>query len=99
MEWRNTPKAHGKSPAELVYGCQTRSIVPSLHINLCPPWKSNIERRIKELQDKSEEYYNIGAKDLSELSVGDKVRVQDHKSRRWVEHGVIARKGHHRDYY
>ena len=76
-----------------------RSIVPSFQVNLCPPWKSNIERKIKELQEKSEEYYNIGAKDLSELSVGDTVRVQDHRSRRWVEQGVIARKGRHRDYY
>ena len=99
LEWRNTPKARGKSPAELLYGCQMRSVVPSLQTNLCPPWKSNIERKIKELQEKSEEYYNIGAKDLSELSVGDKVRVQDSRSRRWVEQGVVARKGRHRDYY
>lgn len=99
LEWRNTPKSHGKSPAELLYGCQMRSIVPSLQVNLCPAWKSNIEQKITELQEKSEEYYNIGAKDLSELSVGDKVRVQDNRSRRWVEQGVIARKGRHRDYY
>ena len=99
LEWRNTPKAHGKSPAELLYGCQMRSIVPSIQTNLCPIWKSNIERKISELQEKSEEYYNIGAKDLSELSVGDKVRIQDNRSRRWVEQGVIARKGRHRDYY
>ena len=99
LEWRNTPKAHGKSPAELVFGCQTRSVVPSLERNLNPPWKAAIESKIAELQAKSEEYYNIGAKDLSELSVGDEVRVQDHVSKRWIERGVVARKGRNRDYH
>ena len=99
LEWRNTPKAHGKSPAELLFGCQTRSFVPSLQSNFSPTWKFNIEQRIAELQRKSEDYYNIGAKDLSELSVGDKVHVQDSKSRRWIEQGVVARKGRHRDYF
>ena len=99
LEWRNTPKAHGKSPAELLYGCQMRSIVPSLEVNLNPPWKANIEKKIAELQEKSERYYNIGARDLPELSVGDRVRVQDRASKRWIEKGVIARKGQNRDYY
>ena len=99
LEWRNTPKAHGKSPAELVFGCQTRSVVPSLERNLNPPWKAAIESKIAELQAKSEEYYNIGAKDLSELSVGDEVRIQDHVSKRWIERGVVARKGRNRDYH
>ena len=99
LEWRNTPKAHGKSPAELVYGCQMRSVVPSLERNLSPPWKAKIEKKVAELQKKSERYYNIGAKDLKELSVGDRVRIQDHNSKRWIEKGVIARKGQNRDYH
>ena len=99
LEWRNTPKAHGKSPAELLYGCQLRSVVPSLERNLSPPWKADIEKKIAELQAKSERYYNIGARDLPELSVGDRVRFQDRASKRWIEKGVIARKGKNRDYY
>ena len=31
--------------------------------------------------------------------MGDKVRVQDSRSRQWIEQGVISRKGRHRDYY
>ena len=99
LEWRNTPKAHGKSPAELLFGCQLRSTVPSLERNLNPPWKAAIEKKIAELQAKSEEYYNIGAKDLKELSVGDEVRIQDRVSKRWIERGVVARKGRNRDYF
>ena len=30
LEWRNTPKAHGKSPAELVFGHQQKSIIQSI---------------------------------------------------------------------
>ena len=64
-----------------------------------PPWKAAIEKKIAELQAKSEEYYNIGAKDLKELSVGDEVRIQDRVSKRWIERGVVARKGRNRDYF
>ena len=99
LEWRNTPRAHGKSPAELVFGCQTRSVVPSLEKNLNPPWKAAIESKIAELQVKAEKIYNIGAKDLRELSVGDEVRIQDSVSKRWTETGVVARKGQNRDYH
>ena len=74
-------------------------MVPSLERNLSPPWKAHIEKKIAELQAKSERYYNIGAKDLKELSVGDRVRVQDRVSKRWIEQGVIARKGQNCDYY
>ena len=82
LEWRNTPKAHRKSPAELVYGCQMRSVVPRLERNLSPPWKANIEKRVADLQEKSKRYYNIGAKDLKEIGAGDKVCIQDRASKR-----------------
>ena len=67
--------------------------------NLNSPWKAGIEEKIAELQAKSEECYNIGAKDLSELNVGDEVRIQDNVSKRWIERGVVARKGRNRDYH
>ena len=70
-----------------------------LQSNAKETMKTNIEKKIAELQEKSERYYNIGARDLPELSVGDRVRVQDRASKRWIEKGVIARKGQNRDYY
>ena len=98
LEWRNTPKEHGKSPSELVFGCQMRSVVPSLKTNLIPKWKVDIEDKIAELQKRSERNYNIGARSLEELQIGDQVRVQNAISKRWDDVGEVMRKGNHRDY-
>ena len=98
LEWRNTPREHGKSPAELVFGCQQRSVVPSLERNLIPPWRASVEKKIIELQKRSENHYNVGAKALKELHVGDRVRVQNSTTHRWDEVGTVTRKGKHRDY-
>ena len=101
LEWRNTPKSHGKSPAEMVFGRQQRSIVPSLAKNLTPTeaWKEALEKRIALLQEKSRYYYNAGAKFLPELDIGTEVRLQNPDTKRWLEQGEIVRKGPHRDYY
>ena len=98
LEWRNTPKEHGKSPAELVFGCQQRSVVPSLQMNMVPKWKTNIEKKVAELQRRSERNYNIGARSLEQLNVGDKVRVQNAVTQKWDDVGEIMRIGNNRDY-
>ena len=86
LEWRNTP-------AELVYGCQMRSFVPSFTSNLSPPWEAAIEKKIVEFQAKSADHYNLHAKSLPEL-----LHLQDPISKRWKEQGVVLYKGEHRDY-
>ena len=86
----------------MVFGCQQRSIVPSLPKNLkpaSPDWMVAIEKRIAQLQSRSRYYYNIGAKHLPELPIGTEVRIQNPDSKRWDEQGVIMEKGPHRDYY
>ena len=98
LEWRNTPKEHGKSPAELVFGCQQRSVVPSLQMNMVPKWKANIEKKVAELQRRSERNYNIGARSLERLNIGDKVRVQNAVTQKWDDVGEIMRIGNNRDY-
>ena len=98
LEWRNTPKEHGKSPAELLFGCQLRSVVPSLQRNLTPKWKANIEDKVTELQKRSERNYNVGARPLEELQIGDRVRVQNALTKKWDEIGAIVHKGSNRDY-
>ena len=98
LEWRNTPKEHGKSPAELVFGCQQRSVVPSLQMNMVPKWKTNIEKKVAELQRRSERNYNIGARSLERLNIGDKVRVQNAVTQKWDDVGEIMRIGNNRDY-
>ena len=100
LEWQNTLKAHGKSPAELVFG-QQRSIVQSLAKNLIlsAPWKTALEEGISLLQKKSRYYYNAGAKFLPELDIGTEVRLQNPDTKCWLEQGEIIKKGPHCDYY
>ncbi|KAK4024449.1 hypothetical protein OUZ56_009872 [Daphnia magna] len=38
LEWRNTPKSHGFSPAEVVFGHQLRSLVPAHHQSYARKW-------------------------------------------------------------
>ena len=73
LEWRNTPRAYRKSPAELVFGHQQRTLIPSIPANFkpAPPaWKEAIEKSIAILQEKSRYYYNIGSRFLPELEIG-----------------------------
>ena len=91
-------KEHGKSPAELLFGCQLRSVVPSLQENLIPKWKADIEDKVTELQKRSERNYNVGARPLEDLQIGDRVRVQNAITKKWDEIGAIVHKGSNRDY-
>ena len=50
-----------------------------------------------ELQKRTENYYNIGAKMLKELNIGDRVRVQNSITK-WDEIGSIREKGNNPDY-
>ena len=90
LEWRNTPREHGKSPAELVFGCQQRSVVPSTE-NLIPPWRVSVEKKIAELKRRSERNYNVGAKVLEKLQIGGRVRVQNSTTLRWDQIGTVIK--------
>ena len=79
LEWRNTPRVYGKSPAELVFGRPIRSCVPSLaaqpealpqDIPLYPSRKSG--------------------RDLQPLPIGSPVWIQNPESRRWDSAGVVT---------
>ena len=102
LEWRTTPKAHGKSPAELVFGHQQRTLLPSLPANFRPAqpeWKEAIEKRNVILQEKSRYYYNAGSKFLPELELGAYVRIQNADMKCWDKQGEIIKKGPNRDYH
>ena len=49
----------------------------------------NIEKKAAELQKRSDRNYNIGTKALKPLRVGDKVRVQDPVSKKWIDTGTL----------
>ena len=97
LEIRNTPRSHGKSPAELLYHQPMRSHVPSV-----PPVPSQqvqqVEQRRGRQRRRAKDLYDRTAQPLPELDIGQRVLVQDHKTRLWSHKGTIVFKGPHRDY-
>ena len=90
LEWRNTPKAHGCSPAQLLYGRSMRTKLPSAEATLTKTPPDHAEKR-KWIDSLSEARYNARAQDLPKLRLGQKVKVQDHKTGEWDQPGVVTK--------
>ena len=97
LELRNTPKSHGKSPAELIYNRPLRSHVPSVMPNPSPQ-SHHVKGHIRKLRQASKESYDRTARDLPPLRMGQHVIVQDSRTHRWSHPGRIIRVGPNRDY-
>ena len=101
LELRNTPRHHGLSPAQIVFGHPTRTFLPASHKHYKRDWKeiaeSLNEGKGKEMEDTNTRY-NQNAKDLPELDIGTEVRVQNHATKRWDKVGVIIEKAPNRKY-
>ena len=57
LEWRNSPKEHGISPSEIVFGHPLRSVIPAHHSSFSRKWKEEMDR-----SDKARERGRIEAK-------------------------------------
>ena len=68
LELRNTPKSHGKSPAELIYNRPLRSHVPSMMPN-------HVTEHIQQRSQASKENYDRTARELPPLRVSSILRV------------------------
>ena len=78
LEYRNTPVDGMKSPAELIFGRQLRSILPTIQQHLrqkeINPSAVMARRKYQQLQQKK--YYDRNAKPLQPLQTNDKVYLQ-----------------------
>ena len=93
LEFRNTPRQNGKTPAEVVFGREMRAIVPQIMTPFKREWIDKQKQRDCS-EDKigfdPEIYYNTGAKRLPNLHVGDKVHIQDEVTKEWSCTGIIV---------
>ncbi len=96
LEFRNTPRADGRSPNQIVFGHPTRSMVPAHKTSL--EKEELVNQRTEELREKRKEHYDQRAHALPDLKVGDTVRLQDPIHKRWKEQGHITETGPNRDY-
>jgi hypothetical protein len=100
LEWRNTPREAGLSPAEIVFGHPIRSILPAHHTAFANKWRElmDLSDRLDDQAERVKAAYDQHARPLRPLRVGDSVRVQDADSKRWDKQGIIVSVGESRDY-
>ena len=100
LELRNTPTPAGRSPAQILYGHPLRTCVPA-HPQSSAEWQTKSDdwdRRAAAQADQVTSLYDSHARPLPRLSVGQRVRIQDHKSLRWDKVGVVMGCGRSRQY-
>ena len=100
LELRNTPRADGLSPAQILLGRPLRSCVPAHKSAFQPTWHTMARDYDKRhaLKESAVHHYNRQAKPLSQLNIGDHVRIQDHRSKRWELPGTVVSLEPHRSY-
>lgn len=101
LELRNTPRANGRSPAQVLFGHPLRSTVPAHHRSFAPEWQRAADvcdAKASLLRRQAKERHDATARTLTVLRIGSYVDVQDHVSGRWDRMGVIVGVGKRRDY-
>ena len=104
LQYRNTPlREVNKSPAELALGRQLRDTIPlpRHRYKVSPQWAVHLQNREKAIfnsSSKSKEQYDEHSHNLQQLNVGDKVRCQNARSKKWDRAGEIKEINGHRQY-
>lgn len=100
IEFRNTPRDCGLSPAEMVFGRPQRSILPAHRSTFAIKWKEQMAARVRQtaINDAVKARYDESARDLSPLSIGSTVRVQDPVTKLWSDVEIIVGIGRYRSY-
>ena len=95
IEYRNTPRANGLSPAQMVFGRPMRSQVVTHRRAFRVLWKkeaTRADRKAAHLKQKAKERYDQHTRRLPELPVGAIVRVQHPVRKRWQITGEVIEK-------
>jgi transposase InsO family protein len=100
LEFRNTPRENGLSPAEMVFGHPLRSIVPAHRTSYATRWQAVMEGRDRQAElDAAVKFkYNEHARPLAPLPLGTHVRVRDPPLKLWDKFGVVVSIGRYRSY-
>ena len=101
LELRNSPRADGQSPAQVLFGQPIRSIIPVHKRAYQEIWQKSKQKCYKERSqgsEKAQARYNEDAKPLPEFTVGTHVNIQHEKTGRWSTTGIIVQVGKNRTY-
>lgn len=98
LEWRNTPRSDGKSPAQILFGRPLLSFLYAHRSSFAPEWQS-AAHAVDESPASEQSVHQLSyARDLKPLRIGDHVDIQDPKTKRWSSRGVVVAVGARRDY-
>ena len=87
---RTTPLDHHlPSPSELLYARKLKGDLP-IQIRNPLTRRDDIYRRLQERQDTQKTFHDAHAHDMSQLTAGQHVRIQDQASGRWQKATVTA---------
>ena len=89
LAWRNTPRADGTSPAQMMFGFTQNFGQPFKTKPLFVDRKTIAASRLSTEQQNAERY-NARSKTLEKLEVGDHVEIQDPKTQQWTSSGTIT---------
>ncbi|XP_068240989.1 uncharacterized protein [Palaemon carinicauda] len=101
LELRNTPRADGRSPAQVLFGHPLRSFIPTHRRSFAKEWQRKAEEcdvKAEYLRSQAKQRYDSTARPLSHLKMGSYVDVQDHNTKLWNRPGVVVGIGSRRDY-
>ena len=101
LELRNTPRADGRSPAQVLFGHPIRSGVPTHHRAFAPEWQraaAECEAKAATTQERVARHHDATARPLSRLQIGSRVDLQDTDTGRWDRTGVVVGIGQRRTY-
>ena len=87
LEFRNTPRNNGQSPAEMIFGHHLRSIVPAHTSTFDKKWQDVANNSDKVA---TEPPVITGGRNLVPIKVGQDVWVQDPSTKRWSTTGTVV---------
>ena len=101
LEYRNTPRAGGLSPAQILFGHPLQSVVPAHRQSFASKWQKTADEQdasCRQAHARNEERYNRQSRPLPQLRIGTQVRLQNPITKKWDRVGVIIGIGRHRNY-
>ena len=101
LEIRNTPRADGRSPAQILFGHPVRTPLPVHHRAFAPQWQrlaDDCDARADELHQDVRRRHDRCTCPLSRLGIGCRVDVQDLVTGRWERTGTVVAIGARRSY-
>ena len=93
MELRNTPRASGMSPAQMVFGHAIRSNLVAHQRAFAKEWQPDTiaaKSRLAGNRAQASSQHDMHARTLPQLQIGAEVRVQDAASGRWDHTGTVV---------